>query len=396
MMTCPKSPPRRGFTLIELLVVIAIIGILAAILLPTLAAAKRRANRIKCVGNLKQIGTALTSFADDNSHMMPWFLSGSKLQVHFPKGGMGVSTVFGHASIKTSVGAATAKILLSPCDAERKGANDELSDGVSDEYVNAGYTQVNPLAMSYGVCDGGDNLKPMTLLALTRNRDVYGGAMDFKGEASSRFVGVEEKSVGDNIVVGLKKGQGQMLLSDGSARQVNDADKNKFLVDHQGARGGMKKGVPSTGVSDPYSTSGTSVVTVVAKLTPGLWNDLPDRGNMPGYILEIERNGVSTYQLIMTGGMTWPASKQDAEAKGGHLVTVTSQAEWDKVIAVAGRNHLWLGGYQSKGSKEPAGGWSWVTGEPMNCTAWPSWEPNNDGGGENEEYIHYNPNNFPN
>lgn len=59
-----------GFTLIELLVVIAIIAVLAAILLPALAAAKYRAMTATCLNNLKQLDTAWLMYADDSDDLL--------------------------------------------------------------------------------------------------------------------------------------------------------------------------------------------------------------------------------------------------------------------------------------------------------------------------------------
>ena len=63
---------KRGFTLIELLVVIAIIAILAAILLPVFTAAKRRAQTMRCLSNLRQLSSGFLMYCNDNSGRMPF------------------------------------------------------------------------------------------------------------------------------------------------------------------------------------------------------------------------------------------------------------------------------------------------------------------------------------
>ena len=67
-----KSVNSKLFTLIELLVVIAIIAILAAILLPALNSARMRGNSASCLSQLKQIGTAMLNYIDDNEDYIPY------------------------------------------------------------------------------------------------------------------------------------------------------------------------------------------------------------------------------------------------------------------------------------------------------------------------------------
>jgi hypothetical protein len=98
------------------------------------------------------------------------------------------------------------------------------------------------------------------------------------------------------------------------------------------------------------------------------------------------------YELV-AGGASWTGAKTAAETRtyggvSGHLVTYSSAAEDQWVCqTLAPSTACWVGLHQAGGSPEPAGGWSWVTGEPVSYTNWWPGEPNNSSAGENSAAI---------
>jgi prepilin-type N-terminal cleavage/methylation domain-containing protein len=162
---------KKAFTLIELLVVIAIIAILAAMLLPALAAAKRKAQKINCVNNLKQVGLAFRIWEGDNGDKYPMALSslqggasdfiGNAGNAGVPtKGFVSVPYLFSTMSNELS----TAKVLYCPSDSQRAYGTNFVASSTG---VNNG--SFNNNQVSYFVCGDASDAYPQMILAGDRN-----------------------------------------------------------------------------------------------------------------------------------------------------------------------------------------------------------------------------------
>lgn len=93
------------------------------------------------------------------------------------------------------------------------------------------------------------------------------------------------------------------------------------------------------------------------------------------------------FQLITNGFSSYAAAKADAESRGGHLATITSDAEWRMFTNTVGRAFTngtwWLGA----SDVVQEGTWVWLTGETTIYSQWASGEPSGTGVNGNEDYL---------
>ena len=138
---------RRGMTLIEVLVVIVVLIVLWAMLLPS-STAPRRAPRINCVNNIRQIELAFKTWAMDNGDQWPMDLSFTNNGTReSAERGVGFTTF-----LKMSNELSAPKLLVCPADNARKVAPSfrELLDGNTSYFIGLDVTPTNAAAIVLG------------------------------------------------------------------------------------------------------------------------------------------------------------------------------------------------------------------------------------------------------
>jgi Tfp pilus assembly protein PilE len=190
---------RTAFTLVGLLIILAVIGILAAMLLPALAKAKQRAQRIQCVNDLKQCGLADRIWAADNNDKFPMAVSnnlGGTLEW------VSDGNAYRHFQIMSNE-LNTTKVLVCPADTRQPAVDfAHLQNQNVSYFVGLNAKPENERALLAGDRNITNGLSPVrTVLILPPNRPAGWTEMIHRGVGN---VGLSDGSVQQLSTPGLQ------------------------------------------------------------------------------------------------------------------------------------------------------------------------------------------------